>query len=83
MTYIRLCKYVIAGHSVVQEIGVGHIVQVITYNNANFEKAGELLQQEQLALFWTPYVIYYINLTKLLYNYQGLQMRKFVNREIL
>lgn len=48
--------------SVVQEIGVEHIVQVITDNGSNFKRARELLEQDYQILFWTPCAIHCIDL---------------------
>ncbi|GJN37514.1 hypothetical protein PR202_gb26482 [Eleusine coracana subsp. coracana] len=57
-------KEYIAGklRSVVKEVGRNNIVQIITDNATNCKGAGLLLQAEYNNIFWTPCVVYTLNL---------------------
>lgn len=48
--------------SVVQEIGVEYIVQLITDNASAYKKAGKKLQQKYGILFWSPCAAHCIDL---------------------
>ncbi|XP_065636780.1 uncharacterized protein LOC112033391 [Quercus suber] len=48
--------------SVVQEIGVEYIVQLITDNASTYKKAGKQLQQRYGTLFWSPCAAHCIDL---------------------
>ena len=47
---------------VVEEVGVMHVVQVITDNAANYVATGKLLCAKYPTIFWTPCATHCINL---------------------
>ncbi|XP_010914773.3 uncharacterized protein [Elaeis guineensis] len=47
--------------NVVEEVGEGNVVQVITENNANYKAAGKMLEEKRRSLFWTPCAAYCID----------------------
>ena len=47
---------------VVEEVGVENVVQIITDNAFNYVLAGKLLEENHLAIFWTPCVAHCIDL---------------------
>ncbi|XP_074559699.1 uncharacterized protein LOC141815646 [Curcuma longa] len=46
---------------VVEEVGEGSVVQVITENTACYKAAGKLLEEKRKTIFWTPCASYCIN----------------------
>ncbi|WOK95129.1 hypothetical protein Cni_G03836 [Canna indica] len=46
---------------VVEEVGEGNVVQVITENTPCYKAAGKLLEEKRRSLFWTPCAVYCID----------------------
>jgi hypothetical protein len=46
----------------IQEVGLQHVVQVITNNAANYVVAGRMLMSKYPTLFWTPCVVHCLDL---------------------
>jgi len=46
----------------IQEIGLQHVVQIITDNATNYVVAGRLLMQRYASLYWTPCAAHCIDL---------------------
>ncbi|KAL7180164.1 hypothetical protein ACSBR1_043394 [Camellia fascicularis] len=48
--------------SVIEEIGKENIVQIVTDNGSNFKAAGLTIENKYPHIFWTPCVVYSLNL---------------------
>jgi hypothetical protein len=49
-------------HGFIEKIGAHHVVQIVTYNAANYVAAGRMLMERHDTVFWTPCAAHCIDL---------------------